>query len=68
MKAEGITMTYSDKLKEKAHRSKENTRYMKLAREEQKRDKDVLKLVAAGTISLILGGAVSIWKITSDNK
>lgn len=61
-------MSYSDKLKEKATRAVENSEYMKMARKEKKRDEDVLKLVAAGTISLIIGGLVSIWKINSDNK
>ena len=61
-------MSYSDKIKEKAARAVENSEYMKLARKEKKRDEDVLKLVAAGTISLIIGGLVSIWKIKSDDK
>lgn len=61
-------MSYSDKIKEKAARAVKNSEYMKMARKEKKRDEDVLKLVAAGTISLIIGGLVSIWKIKSDDK
>lgn len=61
-------MSYSDKIKEKADSAVKNSEYMKMARKEKKRDEDVLKLVAAGTISLIIGGLVSIWKIKSDDK
>lgn len=61
-------MSYSDKLKKKARKAVQNADYMKMARKEKKKDEDMLKLVIAGTASIIIGGLVSIWKIKSDDK
>lgn len=61
-------MSYSKKVKQKLDNAKQNTDYMKLAREEMQKDEAMWKLIAAGTVSVLAGGLLSLWKISSDRK
>lgn len=61
-------MKIDDKVKSKLTKAKEKSNYMKMARKEKQNDEGMLKLVVAGVFSVIIGGLISVWKISSDDK
>lgn len=61
-------MKIDDKVKSKLTKSKEKSNYMKMARKEKQNDEGMLKLVVAGVFSVIIGGLISVWKISSDDE
>lgn len=61
-------MKIDDKVKSKLTKAKDKSNYMKMARKEKQNDEGMLKLVVAGVFSVIIGGLISVWKISSDDE
>lgn len=61
-------MTTKDKVNSKLNKAKENSGRLKDSYQDKASDDSLFKVVVAGVFSIVVGGLVGMWKISSDQK